>query len=82
MDLIFVFTTAMEKAKKFLRENLTESTTVAARLFNVNVKTLTAFIRRCNPLLIPRPFERRPTRYDYGSKKKKIERKSHVLKNQ
>jgi hypothetical protein len=36
----------MKNAKKFLRENLTESRAVAARIFNVNVKTLTASIQR------------------------------------
>ncbi len=36
----------MKKAKKFLRENPTESRAVAAKIFNVNAKTLNAFIRR------------------------------------
>ncbi len=36
----------MENAKKFLRENLRESKAVAAKIFNVNAKTLSAFIRR------------------------------------
>jgi hypothetical protein len=39
-------TLGMEQAKKFLKENPTESRAVAARIFNVNVKTLTAFIQR------------------------------------
>jgi uncharacterized protein YcbK (DUF882 family) len=37
----------MNKAKKFLKENLTESKAVAAKIFNVNEKTLTEFIQ-CN----------------------------------
>jgi uncharacterized protein YcbK (DUF882 family) len=36
----------MNKAKKFLKENLTESKAVAAKIFNVNEKTLTEFIQR------------------------------------
>jgi hypothetical protein len=36
----------MKNAKKFLRENLTESRAFAAKIFNLNVKTLTAFIQR------------------------------------
>jgi valyl-tRNA synthetase len=32
--------------KEFLRENLIESKTVMIRIFNINVKTLTAFIDR------------------------------------
>jgi hypothetical protein len=34
----------MENAKKFLRENPTESKAVAARIFNVNVNSLITFI--------------------------------------
>ncbi len=37
---------SMKNAKKFLRENLTESRAFAAKIFNLNVKTLTAFIQR------------------------------------
>jgi hypothetical protein len=36
----------MKNVNKFLRENLTEDRAVAAKIFNVNVKTLTAFIQR------------------------------------
>jgi uncharacterized protein YcbK (DUF882 family) len=36
----------MKQAKQFLKENLTESRTVTTRIFNVNVKTLTASIQR------------------------------------
>ncbi len=36
----------MKKAKKFLKENLIESKVVAAKIFNVNEKTLSTFIRR------------------------------------
>jgi hypothetical protein len=36
----------MKNAKKFLRENLTESISVAARIFNVNRRSLSAFIQR------------------------------------
>jgi hypothetical protein len=36
----------MNQAKKFLRENLTESQVVAAKIFNVNSKSLSAFIKR------------------------------------
>jgi 3-dehydroquinate synthase class II len=36
----------MKNAKKFLRENLTESKAVAARIFNVNARSLSAFIQR------------------------------------
>jgi hypothetical protein len=44
-----IFTTiiiGMENAKKFLRENPTESISVAARIFSVNRRTLSAFIQR------------------------------------
>jgi hypothetical protein len=34
------------EAKEFLLENPTESKAVVARIFDINVKTLTAFIRR------------------------------------
>jgi hypothetical protein len=37
----------MKNAKKFLRENLTKSKFVATKIFNVNAKTLSVFIR-CN----------------------------------
>jgi hypothetical protein len=47
MNLISTTTTiGMENAKKFLRENPTESKAVAAKIFNVNEKTLTESIRR------------------------------------
>jgi NADH dehydrogenase/NADH:ubiquinone oxidoreductase subunit G len=47
MNLISTITTLeMKQAKKFLKENLTESKVVATRLFNVNAKSLSAFIRR------------------------------------
>jgi hypothetical protein len=36
----------MNQAKKFLKENLTESQVVAAKIFNVNPKSLSAFIKR------------------------------------
>jgi hypothetical protein len=36
----------MDQAKKFLRENPTESQAVAAKIFNVNSKSLSAFIKR------------------------------------
>jgi hypothetical protein len=47
MDPISTTTTVeMENAKKFLRENLTESKAVAARIFNVNANSLISSIRR------------------------------------
>jgi hypothetical protein len=36
----------MNQAKKFLKENLTESQVVAAKIFNVNSKSLSVFIKR------------------------------------
>jgi uncharacterized protein YcbK (DUF882 family) len=36
----------MQNAKKFLRENLTESQVVAVKIFNVNRKSLNSFIKR------------------------------------
>jgi hypothetical protein len=36
----------LEQTKSFLIENPTETKTIAARVFNVNVKTLVAFINR------------------------------------
>jgi uncharacterized protein YcbK (DUF882 family) len=36
----------MKNAKKFLRENFTESISVAAKIFSVNRRTLSAFIQR------------------------------------
>jgi hypothetical protein len=36
----------MQNAKKFLRENPTESQAVAAKIFNVNSKSLSASIKR------------------------------------
>jgi hypothetical protein len=47
MNLIFIIITVeMKNAKKFLRENLTESKAVAARIFNVNANSLINFIKR------------------------------------
>jgi stalled ribosome rescue protein Dom34 len=47
MNLISITTIiGMKNAKKFLRDNSTESKAVAAKIFNVNEKTLTEFIRR------------------------------------
>jgi uncharacterized protein YcbK (DUF882 family) len=47
MNLIFIIIIIeMKNAKKFLKENFTESKAVAARIFNVNEKTLTKSIRR------------------------------------
>jgi uncharacterized protein YcbK (DUF882 family) len=47
MKLIFIIIIIeMKNAKKFLKENLTESISVAARIFNVNRRTLSAFIQR------------------------------------
>jgi hypothetical protein len=47
MDPIFTtITIGMENAKKFLRENPTESKAVAARIFNVNARFLSASIKR------------------------------------
>jgi hypothetical protein len=37
---------AMNQAKKFLKKNLTESQVVAAKIFNVNRKSLNVFIKR------------------------------------
>jgi stalled ribosome rescue protein Dom34 len=36
----------MNQAKKLLKENLTESQAVAAKIFNVNRKSLNSFIKR------------------------------------
>ena len=45
--LVFTsISTPMKNAKKFLIKNPTESKTTAARIFGLNVKTLTASIRR------------------------------------
>jgi hypothetical protein len=47
MDSIFIIITVeMKNAKKFLRENLTESKAVAAKIFNVNARSMSAFIQR------------------------------------
>ncbi len=47
MDPISITTTVdMQNAKKFLRENPTESQAVAAKIFNVNSKSLSASIKR------------------------------------
>jgi uncharacterized protein YcbK (DUF882 family) len=47
MNLIFIIIIIeMKNAKKFLKDNLTESKAVAAKIFNVNEKTLIEFIRR------------------------------------
>jgi hypothetical protein len=42
---IAFISTSMENAKKVLRENPTESLAVAARIFDVNVKTLLSSIK-------------------------------------
>jgi hypothetical protein len=45
MNLIFIIIIIeMKNAKNFLKDNLTESKAVAAKIFNVNEKTLTEFI--------------------------------------
>jgi hypothetical protein len=36
----------MKNAKKFLKENLTESKAIAVKIFNVNVNSLITFIKR------------------------------------
>ncbi len=36
----------MKNAKKFLKKNLTESKAIAARIFNVNSRSLISFINR------------------------------------
>ncbi len=47
MNLIFIIIIVdMQNAKKFLRENLTESQVVAVKIFNVNRKSLNSFIKR------------------------------------
>jgi Na+/H+ antiporter NhaB len=47
MKLIFIIIIIdMKNAKKFLRENFTKSISVAARIFSVNRRTLSAFIQR------------------------------------
>jgi uncharacterized protein YcbK (DUF882 family) len=47
MNLIFIIITVeMKNAKKFLKENLTESKVVAAKIFNVNARSLSVFIQR------------------------------------
>jgi hypothetical protein len=47
MKLIFItIIIGMKNAKKFLRKNFTESISVAARIFSVNRRTLSAFIQR------------------------------------
>jgi uncharacterized protein YcbK (DUF882 family) len=47
MNLIFIIIIVeMKNAKKFLRKNLTESKAVAAKIFNVNARSLNAFIQR------------------------------------
>jgi uncharacterized protein YcbK (DUF882 family) len=46
MNIIIFIVIAMKKAKKFWKENLTESKVVAAKIFNVNERTLNTFIRR------------------------------------
>ncbi len=43
--IMFIFI-AMNKTKKFLKENLTKNKVVAAIIFNLNEKTLTEFSRR------------------------------------
>ncbi len=47
MKFIFIIIIiGMKNAKKFLKENLTESISVAVRIFSVNRRTLSAFIQR------------------------------------
>jgi uncharacterized protein YcbK (DUF882 family) len=47
MNLIFIIIIVeMKNEKKFLKENFTESQVVAAKIFNVNSKSLSAFIKR------------------------------------
>ncbi len=47
MNLIFIIIIVeMKNAKKFLKENLTESKAVAVKIFNVNARSLSAFIQR------------------------------------
>jgi hypothetical protein len=47
MNLIFIIIIVeMKNAKKFLKENFTKSKAVAAKIFNVNARFLSAFIKR------------------------------------
>jgi hypothetical protein len=47
MKFIFIIIIIeMKNAKKFLRKNFTESISVAARIFSVNRRSLSAFIQR------------------------------------
>ncbi len=47
MNLIFIIIIVeMKNTKKFLKENLTESKAIAARIFNVNVNSLITFNKR------------------------------------
>jgi uncharacterized protein YcbK (DUF882 family) len=47
MNFIFIIIIVeMKNAKKFLKENFTESKAVAAKIFNVNARFLSAFIKR------------------------------------
>ncbi len=47
MNFIFIIIIVeMKNAKKFLKENLTESKAIAVRIFNVNVNSLITFIKR------------------------------------
>jgi hypothetical protein len=77
---MFIFT-AMNKAKKFLKENLTESKAVAAKTFNVNEKTLTEFIRRDSDE--KKEHNKILQNHEINALDDfMIERKSHVSKNQ
>jgi hypothetical protein len=44
--IIIIIIIEMKNAKKFLKENLTKSIFIAVRIFNVNRRTLSAFIQR------------------------------------
>ncbi len=47
MNVIFIIIIVeMKNAKKFLKENITESKAVATKIFNVNARSLSAFIQR------------------------------------
>jgi uncharacterized protein YcbK (DUF882 family) len=47
MNLIFIIIIVeMKNAKKFLKKNFTESKAVAVKIFNVNARSLSAFIQR------------------------------------
>ncbi len=44
--IFFIIIVDMQNAKKFLRKNFTESQVVAAKIFNINRKSLNSFIKR------------------------------------